>query len=322
MVTHPALQTLSGTFSREDLFLVVYCLIDDWMTQRFGGSNAPRRHRGPSRREFSDAEVLTVLLVGELCHCTRERAWLRQVRASYLRLFPRLPEDSRFSRRAVRARELLRQFREVVLFWADAGALWALEPLRILDSFPLPLCACYRIRQSGLPLPNATFGRNDSKRLYYYGLRPGLLLTCSGFVVDLILAPGNCNDTRMLAHYLDECVERGQDLSGQAWIMDKGFRNRTIVAWAQAHLGLDLLPQQQDPADGPSFWQHTLQQVRKPIEGVISVLTECLGIEHLLVRSDCGLYRRTQAKATALTLARYFNRVLDLAPMNIARYAV
>jgi hypothetical protein len=42
----------------------------------------------------------------------------------------------------------------------------------------------------------------------------------------------------------------------------------------------------------------------------------------LLVRSDIGVYRRTQAKATAFSLARYFNDVLGLAPMNVTRYAV
>jgi hypothetical protein len=62
--------------------------------------------------------------------------------------------------------------------------------------------------------------------------------------------------------------------------------------------------------------------LRKPIEGVISVLTENFGLEHILVRSDLGLYRRTQAKATAFSLARYFNDVLGIAPMDVARYAV
>src|SRR5262249_11390767 len=156
------------TFSREDLFLVIFCVVDDWMRTRFGASNAPRRRRGPGRHEFSDAEVLTLLLVGELCHCHRERAWLRQVRASYLALFPALPEDSRFSRRAQQVRGLLGQLRQAILFWADAD----LEPIRLLDSFPLPLCACYRIRQSSWPISSATFGFNASKRQYFYGLRP------------------------------------------------------------------------------------------------------------------------------------------------------
>ncbi len=319
MVLHPSLTLLSDTFSRTDLFLVVYCLVDDWMKARYGSSNAPRRRRGPRSDEISDAEVLTLLVVGELCHCFREQAWLRQVRASHAALFPALPEDSRFSRRAERVRDLLAALRAAILFWADAD----LEPLRLLDSFPMPLCACYRIRQSSLPIESAQFGWNETKRLYYYGLRPHLLLTLSGFVVDLFLAPGNCNDTPGLAAYLDECVDQGRDVSGQAWIMDKGYCNRKLALWAKERLGLTLLARQKERRGAlPSSWQATLDQVRKPIEGVISVLATCFGIEQLRVKTDRGLYRRVQAKATAFSLARYINRALGLEAMNIARYAV
>jgi hypothetical protein len=319
MLTHSALHLLSGTFSRTDLFLVVYCVVDDWMKQRFGSSNAPRTQRGPTPAEFADAEVLTVLLVGELCQCPRERRWLRQVRASYLALFPKLPEASRFSRRAERVRELLRALRQAILFWADAD----LEPLRLLDSFPLPLCACYRLGQSTLPISGATFGRNAAKKQFFHGLRPQLLLTGSGFIEDVILAPGNCNDTPALAFYLDECVEQGRVVRGQTWVMDNGYSNPHLRRWAQAQLGLTLVVRQRDrKGEAPSFWQRTIDRVRKPIEGVLAVLTECFGIEHILAKTDLGLYRRTQAKATAFSLARYFNRALGLNPMDIARYAV
>jgi DDE family transposase len=319
MITHPSLPLLSGTFSREDLFLVVYCVVDDWMQRRFGSSNAPRARRGPSDGEFSDAEVLAVLLVGELCHCRREHAWLRQVRASYHPLFPALPTDGQFSRRAQAVQPLLRALRRTILFWADAD----LEPLRLLDSFPLPLCACYRIRQSTLPISGATFGYNASKKQYFHGLHPQLLITGSGFIDDLIPAPGNCSDAPALAFYLDECVELGRELAGQTWVLDNGYSNPRLVAWAKEHLGLTLLVRQRDRrGELPSFWQQTLDQVRKPIEGLIAFLTECLGIEHLLARTDLGLYRRLQAKATALSLARYFNRALGLDAMDFARYAV
>jgi hypothetical protein len=319
MIAHPSLSLLSAPFSREDLFLVIFCLVDDWMKTRFASRNAPRRRRGPRPHEFSDAEVLTLLLVGELCHCHRERAWLRQVRASYLALFPALPEDSRFSRRAQHVHGLLRQLRQALLFFADAD----LEPIRLLDSFPLPLCACYRIRQSSWPISSATFGFNASKRQYFYGLRPQLLVTASGFIEDLVLSPGNYTDTPALAAYLDECVAAGRDLRGQVWVMDKGYWNPKIARFAKERLGLTLLPRRHDRrGELPSFWQQTLDQVRKPIEGVLAVLTECFGIEAMHARSDLGLYRRTQAKATAFTLGRYINRVLNLEPMNLARYAV
>lgn len=319
MIAHPSLSLLFPDFSRDDLFLVTFCIVDDWMKQRYGSSNMPRSHRGPRSDEFSDSETLTVLLVGELCHVNRERAWLRQVRSSHPALFPHLPEDSRFSRRAEQVRHLLRDIRRSILYWADAD----LEPIRILDTFPMPLCACYRLFQSPMPISGSTFGYNVSKRCWYFGLRPGVLTTASGFIEDIILSPGNCNDTPFLANYLDERVEHGPDVSGQDWFMDKGFRNAKLVQWAKEKLNLNLLARRSDkPNEEPSFFQVLIDKVRKPIERVISVLCECFGIEHMLVRTDIGLYRRIQTIATAFSLARYFNLVTGRQPMNIAAYAV
>lgn len=319
MIAHPAVLTLSHTFSREDLFLVVYCLVDEWMHRGYGGSNLPRKRRGPREDEFADSEVLTILLVGELCHCPRERAWLRQVRASYGNLFPHLPEDSRFCRRAQFVREALRWLRQALLAWADVDV----EPVRLVDSFPMPLCACYRIRQSGQPISGSGFAYNSSKQAYYFGLHPGVIMSESGFLVDIVLAPAHCSDVSWLEAYLDECIEHDRDLAGQEWVMDKGFVSQPLKERAKALLNVTLLARQRDYKNKPAdFWQKLLDRIRKPIEGVISVLTECFGIEPILVRSDMGLYRRTQAKATAFSLARYFNAVLGIAPMDIARYAV
>lgn len=319
MIAHPAVSLLSHNFTRSDLFLVVFCVVDDWMKQRFGSANAPRKGRGPKQDELADSEVVTILLVGEMCHCKRERAWLRQVRASYKGLFPALPEDSRFSRRAEGVRHLLAALRRAILFWADVDR----EPLRLFDSFPMPLCACYRIRQSTLPISGSTFGYNASKKEYFFGLHPGLLVTGSGFIDDLVLAPGNWADVTLLAAYLDECVQQARDVSGYEWAMDKGFWSQRLKQWAAKHLGLNLMMRKRDYGnEPPSFWQQLLDMIRKPIEGIISVLTECFGMEHLLVKTDAGLYRRTQAKITAFSLARYFNLVVGAKPMDIARYAV
>jgi Transposase DDE domain len=319
MIAHPAPSLLSGTFSRNDLFTVVYCLVDDWMKSRFGQSNAPRKHRGPRADEFADSEVLTIVLVGELCQVPRERAWLRQVRASYHALFPHLPQDSRFCRRAQAVRELLRHLRAAILFWADVDT----EPLRLLDTFPMPLCACYRIRQSSLPITGSTFGYNASKQEYFFGLHPGVLVSGSGYIDDVFLAPGNCHDTSLLAAYLDECIEQGRCLWGQEWYTDKGFVSKALKQSAWDQLGLNLLALSRTKKDEEAtFWQRLQVRIRKPIEGIIGFLVECLGIEHLLVKSDIGLYRRIQAKATAFSLARYFNDLLGIEPLNIARYAV
>jgi len=323
MIKHPSLCLLSHNFDRRDLFTVVFCTVDDWMQQTFGNSNAPRQHRGPRSDEFADSEVMTVLLVAELCHCQRERAWLRQVRASYHDLFPALPENSRFWRRAQQVRYLLGQLRQAILFWADAD----LEPARLMDTFPMPLCACYRIQQSSQPITGSCFAYNSSKKQYYFGLHPAVLMTASGYIDDIILAPGYCGDVPLLAEYLNECLCRGIDISFQDWLMDKGFYSKPLAKVAQEVLGVNLLARKRDYAkqlDGlpPVFWQILIDKVRKPIESVIANLTQCFGVEHMLVRSDWGLFRRMQAKATAFSLARYFNQGLERDPMNIAHYAV
>lgn len=319
MITHPAVTELWHDFSRADLFLTVFCIVDEWMQERYGGSNCPRRRRGPRPDEFADSEVLTIVLVGELCQVQRERAWLRQVRASYRHLFPKLPEDSRFSRRAQLLREQLRSFRRTLLCWAGEDV----QPIRILDSFPLPLCACYRIRQSTQPISGSSFGYNSSKKLYFFGLHPGLLMTENGYIDDLFLAPGYIGDVPLLTAYLDECIEEGRNLSGQEWITDKGFVSKLLKQLAENLLGLRLLVRQRDTKGKEiPFFQQLLDTVRKPIEGVISVFVECFGIENMRVRTDIGIYRRTQAKATAYSLGRYFNQALGIKLSDVARYAV
>jgi hypothetical protein len=319
MIIHPAVTELWHDFSRTDLFLTVFCIVDEWMQERYGSSNCPRRRRGPRPDEFADSEVLTIVLVGELCQVQRERAWLRQVRASHRHLFPKLPEDSRFSRRAQRLREHLRYFRQALLCWAGEDV----QPIRILDSFPLPLCACYRIRQSTQPISGSSFGYNSSKKLYFFGLHPGLLMTENGYIDDLFLAPGYIGDVPLLTAYLDECIEEGRDLRGQEWITDKGFVSKLLKQLAESLLGLRLLVRQRDPKgkEIPSI-QQLLDAVRKPIEGVISVFVECFGIENMRARTDIGIYRRTQAKATAYSLGRYFNQALGIKLSDVARYAV
>jgi hypothetical protein len=173
MIAQPAVLALSHEFSREDLFSVIFILVDDWMRKTYGSGNLPRETQVP---EFTDSEVLTVVLVGELCHASREQAWLRQVRASYLYLFPLLPERSRFCRRAQKIIPLLIEFRRLVLHWADAD----LKPTRLLDSLPLALCSNWRVLQSSQPISGTAWGYCSSKKSYYFGLHPLALVTEDG----------------------------------------------------------------------------------------------------------------------------------------------
>lgn len=167
--------------------------------------------------EFTDSEVLTIMLVGELCHASREEAWLRQVRASYLYLFPRLPERSRFCRRAQKLVRVLIAFRRQVLHWADED----LKPIRLLDSLPLPLCSSWRIHQSSQPISGTSWGYCSSKKSYYFGLHPLALVTEQGFVDELFLAPGDMVDSPLLNAFLSQCATLGKNVRVRSGLATK-----------------------------------------------------------------------------------------------------
>ncbi|WP_309714996.1 IS982 family transposase [Armatimonas sp.] len=315
MIAQPAVLTLSHDFTREDLFSVVFVLVDDWMKKAYGSSNLPRETQMP---EFTDSEVLTIVLVGELCHAPREKGWLRQVRASYLHLFPLLPERSRFCRRAQKIVPLLLAFRRLVLHWADAD----LKVIRLLDSLPLPLCANWRVHQSAQPISGTAWGYCSSKKSFYFGLHPLGLVTEEGFVDELFLAPGDMVDSPLLNAFLSQCERLGKDVSGQEWVGDKGFVSKARESWAKAFLGLTLQIRQRDYKDFTPSFQKLLDKVRRPIEGLFSVLTDCFHLTDMLVKTDLGIYRRVEAKVAAFNLARYFNLVLGRELSEVARYAV
>jgi len=315
MIAQPAVLTLSHGFSREDLFSVVFILLDDWMIKMYGSGNLPRETQVP---EFTDSEVLTIMLVGELCHASREEAWLRQVRASYLYLFPRLPERSRFCRRAQKLVRVLIAFRRQVLHWADQD----LKPIRLLDSLPLPLCSNWRIHQSSQPISGTSWGYCSSKKSYYFGLHPLALITEQGFVDELFLAPGDMVDSPLLNAFLSQCATLGKNVSGQEWIGDKGFVSKAREKWAKELLGLTLHIRQRDYKGFTPAFQALLDKIRRPIEGFFSVLTNCFHLTDMLVKTDIGIYRRVEAKITAFNLARYFNLVLGYDLAEVARYAV
>lgn len=315
MIAQPAVHLLSHTFNRDDLFLTVFVLVDDWMMQNFGSNNLPRQTQMP---EFTDSETLTILLVGELCQSKRNRAWLRQVRASHACLFPHLPEDSWFTRRAEKVCHLLPDFRKQILHWADAD----LKPVRLIDSFPLPLCANYRVLQSSVPISGTSWGYCSSKKQYYFGLHPLAVMTEEGFVEDVLLAPGNTGDSSLLDALLSQCQREGKDIYGQEWIGDKGFVDKAREVWAKQSLGLTLQIRQRDYKNWIPSFQQLLDRLRHPIEGFLSVLTNYFHLSDVLVKTDLGIYRRVEAKITAFNLARYFNLVLGRELSDVARYAI
>lgn len=123
MTQHPRYQ-----HSLEDLFLRVYVWVDDRLKEN------ELRFALPKQRSqvASYSKLFTTALVGELVAQPYESVWYWLVSQSYRRLFPKLPEYSRYHR-VVRNAEKLWAALALELVGSSA------RTLRIVDAKPLPV---------------------------------------------------------------------------------------------------------------------------------------------------------------------------------------
>lgn len=119
----------------------VFCLTEDWLRTR-----PPLRKRGPAP-ELSDAEVLTIEVVGEFLGIDTDKGLYEYFRRHYEEWFPTLKRVHRttFLRQAAnlwKAKEELWQH----LLLEDASSSDQGD-LFVVDSFPMPACRKARSRR-------------------------------------------------------------------------------------------------------------------------------------------------------------------------------
>ncbi len=145
------------------------------------------RTRGPAP-VLTDAEVLTLEVVGEYLGLDEDQAIYRYFRRHYRTWFPALARVDRttFARQAAN-------------LWAVKQALWQRlldrvphDPcLSIVDSVPVPVCRFGRAPRCRRFRGQAAFGHDTSSRAAFYGFRAHFRVCWPGVVTAISLAPAN-----------------------------------------------------------------------------------------------------------------------------------
>ena len=148
-----------------DIFTAVYVLIDDYLqaSERLGRFKLPKKRNQKS----SYAELLTIVLVGEILQQKNQGLWYLLVQREYKSLFPDLPHLSRFYR-------VSRNFERV---YADLALLIAQhDGVYLVDSKPLPICKGVRYARRR-KLSEASSGRADATTLNGVGRQSAFTAT-------------------------------------------------------------------------------------------------------------------------------------------------
>jgi len=281
----------------DDLCLYVYVIVDDIMHQI-----APiLKKRGPDP-ECSDSELITMAIVGECRGWDLETDMMSYWR-EYTRLFPVVPDQSRFNRRRRNLMQAFNLIRRAILQMLDVS----LDRDCAIDSLPIPVVQFHLVpgSSSEWPAHGAAFGKVASKKATIFGYKLHLLVTLSGIVLDFELAPANETDLTVGL----ELLEHHTDLTVYG---DKGYISADVAAelLRTNRLRLLTLPRANQKTQVPAPVRKTFNTVRQIIETVNGQLTEQLHIEHNHAHTFWGLCTRLYTKLTAHTLCIFINRLL------------
>jgi len=277
----------------------MYVLVSDLEAQM---PNAVSVRPGPPA-VCSDAELLTMALVGECYGWDRETELLSQWQA-HRDLFPHQPERTRFNRRRRALAERLNHLRRVLLATLDV----ACDPQCVIDSLPLPVVQFYHAPSASREwvMHAAAFGKCCSKKQTIFGYKLHLLLTLGGVIRDFELAPANVTDVAVGA----ELLGAQHDL---LVLGDKGYVSASLATALQHDCNVTLLTlprcnQQNQPSP---VWRHLFNHLRQLVETVNSQLVQQLHIEVNHAHTFGGLVARLYTKLTAHTLCVALNRLIE-----------
>jgi len=275
-----------------DVFTTWYVLIDE-AYQAIVTQHGRLRQRGPVPT-LSDSEVLTIALIADTFFHGNEELCLSFIRQYHRDLFPHLLDDTRFNRRRRALVGLTEAIRRVYATWLIAPD----DPVRMVDSAPIPVCTYMRSRSCATVAGAEYCGVMVSRRAKLFGFRLHLTTTTNQVVDQWMLAPASHHDGTLTPVLLEDAHQL-------VVVGDNAFHNPTAIAWLQQHRDIALLalPRRTGTQTWPTAVRQQINNMRRTIERALSVLCTVFALEQPGSRSMAGLLSRMTTRLLAYTLS-------------------
>lgn len=280
-------------YSIEEFIIAVYCCVDDRL--KVLTEQEPIRGRG-FEPGLSDAEVLTMEIVGEYQHYDSDKGIWSYFRRHWYSWFPNLPSRSSFVRQAANLWQYKQRLHQQLA--AQLGAFD--DEVHLIDGLPMPLCCLTYAGRCQSFQGIAAFGYCAAKDESFYGFRGHLTLSLNGVITDFTITPANGDEREAL-------WEITRKIRGLL-IGDKGYLSQALQRQLAA-VDLDLqTPLRQNMSETRPFAViRQLQTLRRLIETVNAQLTERFHFERIRARDLWHLTSRVNRKMLAHTLCCWLN---------------
>jgi hypothetical protein len=281
--------------------IAAFCLVDDHLEgQRL-------RERGPLPK-LSDAEVLTIEIIGEFLGIETDKGIYRYFRRHYSEWFPALGEVHRttFARQAANLWKIKERL------WQDLLLLAPHDPaLAICDSMPLPVCLFARAYRCRRFRGEAAFGKDTLLKQTFYGFRVHARVCWPGVITRFSVAPAN-------AHELSVVPELVEFTSGIV-VGDRNYHSPKTTE-ELATIGVELIASYQHKSADPHPQRSAfLSRLRYRIDTVFSQLVERYSIKRVRARDLWHLTGRLLRKVLSHTVAFLLNHRAGNQPLQLAK---
>jgi Transposase DDE domain len=273
------------TADLDTLLIALYVLADEVLQRR------PRARRRP---RITDAELVCLAVAQILLDVPGERHFLRFAICRLGHLFPYLPKQPGYNKRM---RALAPQIVRLLNVVAFASPSWY-DPVRLLDSTPVPCGASRETVKRSAFAGHAAYGYCASHSRYFWGFRLYLLCASDGMPIAFELAPANAPEREVAAEMLQRVK-----LDGYTVIADKGFAGAEFEALMAELHALFLRP---DRKDEPARYG-SLGRVRQTIESVFDTIKGQLSLEQHGAHTMPGLITRIAQRLLALAASLWHN---------------
>src|SRR5215210_1908629 len=284
--------------------VAVFCLIDD----RLKGRRI--RQRGPAPK-LSDAEVLTIEVVGEFLGLDEDTELFAYFRRHYAHFFPNLGRVHR----ATFARQAANLWKAKEHLWQELLPEIPHDPrFALADSFPLPACLFARAHRCRRFRGEAAFGKDTLLKQTFYGFRVHVRVAWPGLITHFSVAPANAHELSVLP----EIVEGTRGLI----VGDRNYHSPKTKE-GLARMGIELLaPYSSKKRDRHPERSALLSRFRYRIDTVFSQLVGRYSIKRVWGRDLWHLMSRLLRKVLSHTMAFLLNHRLGNQPLQLSRLLV
>ena len=301
-----------------DLFVIsIYCFIEDELYPSFCQANGKLRRAGFASG-LSDAECLTIEIVGHFLGYSSQKRLYEQMREHFTDWFPTLKDRPAFVRQSANLWHVKAWMQQMVVAYLQGH----LAPCQIIDTLPLPICKLARRHTRKIfttepifEFPPPSKGFCAAKQEAYFGFKGGLRITDYGLIVQAPILQAYGHDKRCREALLDGTMA-GTTVLGDAAFMDLDWQKdcwKTYQIRIKTPIKSNM---KENPERTPFVLPKAKKASRRLIETVYAQLTQRFHVARMKVRDAWHLLNMWHTKILTHTMCVFLNIINYRDPLD------